>query len=110
MDAFGGGRVKVRPPERGIFPLDHDGECKDAMKAYLQCLKENKQDNYACKELSKSYLQCRMDKELMAKEDLKDLGFDRGEYKRIQRKEGEKEAKGFVGGLDVRPGSTWWNK
>ena len=24
-DAFGGRRVQVKPPERGVFPLDHDG-------------------------------------------------------------------------------------
>lgn len=24
-DAFGGSRVKVKAPERGVFPLDHDG-------------------------------------------------------------------------------------
>ncbi len=110
MDAFGGGRVTVRPPERGIFPLDHDGECKLTMKAYLKCLKENNKDNFPCKEYSKAYLQCRMDKDLMSKEDMKDLGFDHGEYKRVQRVEGEKEAKGFIGGLDVRPVSRWWNK
>lgn len=109
MDAFGAGRVKVKPPERGIFPLDHDGECKAPMKMYLQCLKDNSQDNFPCKDLSKAYLQCRMDRELMAKEDLKDLGFDHGEYKRVQRVEGEKESKGFIGGVDVRPGSKWWN-
>ena len=26
--------------ERGVFALDHDGECKSFMKDYLQCLKE----------------------------------------------------------------------
>ena len=31
-DAFGASRVQPRPPERGVFPLDHDGECKDQMK------------------------------------------------------------------------------
>ena len=31
-DAFGGRRILVRPPERGVFPLDHDGECKTDMK------------------------------------------------------------------------------
>ena len=27
-DAFGGSRVQVKPPERGVFPLDHDGGIK----------------------------------------------------------------------------------
>jgi hypothetical protein len=31
-EAFGGSRVQARPPERGIFPLDHEGECREAMK------------------------------------------------------------------------------
>ena len=31
-NAFGGSRISVKPPERGIFPLDHDGECKQNMK------------------------------------------------------------------------------
>jgi hypothetical protein len=30
-DAFGGSRVKVKPPERGVFPLDHEGECRNQM-------------------------------------------------------------------------------
>jgi hypothetical protein len=25
MDAFGGSRVKTLPPEKGVFPLDHEG-------------------------------------------------------------------------------------
>ena len=28
---FGGTRVQVKPPERGVFPLDHDGECRAKM-------------------------------------------------------------------------------
>lgn len=31
VDAFGSNRVTVKPPERGVFPLDHDGECKEKM-------------------------------------------------------------------------------
>jgi len=31
MSAFGGARgVGAKPPEKGIFPLDHFGECKKA--------------------------------------------------------------------------------
>lgn len=32
---FGAGRVQVKPPERGIFPLDHEGECKPQMKVCI---------------------------------------------------------------------------
>ncbi|KAK0544143.1 Cytochrome c oxidase assembly protein cox19 [Tilletia horrida] len=67
--------VQFSPPEYGSFPIDHDGECKDAMKAYMTCLKANKMDNGRCRELSKNYLECRMQKGLMDKHDLGDLGF-----------------------------------
>ncbi|KAI0880356.1 uncharacterized protein GGS22DRAFT_175037 [Annulohypoxylon maeteangense] len=67
---------KPTPPQRGSFPLDHDGECTDVMKKYLTCLKNGKGINIEeCRSLSKSYLLCRMDRNLMAKDDMKNLGF-----------------------------------
>jgi cytochrome c oxidase assembly protein subunit 19 len=63
------------PPERGSFPLDFYGECNEFVRAYMNCLKSNKNDAMICKPLSKKYLQCRMDKGLMEKEDLRKLGF-----------------------------------
>ncbi|XP_048576290.1 cytochrome c oxidase assembly protein COX19 isoform X3 [Nematostella vectensis] len=51
------------------------GECKDFMITYMQCLKKNKNMNFNCRAESQAYLQCRMDRELMAKEDLAKLGF-----------------------------------
>lgn len=102
-DAFGGSRVSVRPPERGIFPLDHDGECRPQMRGFLECLRLNNSEHNSCREQSKTYLQCRMDKELMAKEDLSKLGLGEGAtYTRVASKEGEKESIGFVAGLGVR--------
>ena len=129
-DAFGGSRIQARPPERGVFALDHDGEkklwmllfifsyklleiriitlmssgeCKAHMKSYLGCLKEKKGDHVDCRELSKNYLQCRMDHELMSKEDMARLGFgDKAEYIRVTPK--CKEAEGFVAGLGVETG------
>ncbi|EPQ30984.1 uncharacterized protein PFL1_01173 [Pseudozyma flocculosa PF-1] len=65
----------VLPPERGSFPLDHEGECKQVMVDYLRCMKDNRADNGKCRQLSKQYLQCRMDKGLMDKDDMKNLGF-----------------------------------
>ena len=59
---FGAGRVEVKPPERGIFPLDHDAECKQYVTEFLNCLKKNKNDHFYCRESSKAYLQCRMDR------------------------------------------------
>jgi hypothetical protein len=29
---FSGSKQVIRPPQRGIFPLDHESECKSAMK------------------------------------------------------------------------------
>ena len=63
----------VKPPQRGIFPLDHDAECKLKMQEYLGCLNQEKSTHYKCRELSRGYLQCRMDADLMAKEDLDEV-------------------------------------
>jgi len=69
---------RVAPPDRGSFPLDHDGtsrpvlaapwiltdvkgECKEFMMGYLKCLKLNQGNNGFCRMESKGYLQCRMD-------------------------------------------------
>lgn len=111
VDAFGGGRVKVKPPERGVFPLDHDGECKHFMKKYLECVSKTTGDNLPCRDMARSYLQCRMDRELMAKENLDELGFGNSkEYVRMKSNEGEKEKTGFVAGTGVRAsGKSWFN-
>ena len=77
------------PPARGSFPLDHAGECKPHMTAFLACMRaqteaatggaqrggEAAAAHAGCKELSKAYLQCRMQRGLMAPEDLDSLGF-----------------------------------
>ncbi|KAK2861207.1 Cytochrome c oxidase assembly protein cox19 [Arthroderma sp. PD_2] len=82
-----GGRalnIKPNPPERGSFPLDHDGECKSIISGYLKCLKSASGVNdEACRKLAKSYLSCRMDKNLMAPDEFKNLGlvFDGDEKK-----------------------------
>ncbi|KAI9137861.1 hypothetical protein BKA69DRAFT_1014721, partial [Paraphysoderma sedebokerense] len=52
----------VLPPDRGSFPLDHDGECKSKMLEYINCMKKNKNNNKMCRELSMKYLQCRMER------------------------------------------------
>ncbi|KJE92363.1 hypothetical protein CAOG_003346 [Capsaspora owczarzaki ATCC 30864] len=61
---------KPRPPEKGSFPLDHEGECKDAMRRFMACMRENKQNSSACRIESRDYLN-----DLMTREDLKQLGF-----------------------------------
>ncbi|KAF1840666.1 uncharacterized protein K460DRAFT_294632 [Cucurbitaria berberidis CBS 394.84] len=68
MSNFGGAGLgqkvyKPNPPERGSFPLDHDGECKSIMLSYLRCIKSHRGTNDPeCRNLSKSYLTCRMDR------------------------------------------------
>ncbi|KZM18471.1 hypothetical protein ST47_g10413 [Ascochyta rabiei] len=70
MASFGGAGlgqkvIKPNPPERGSFPLDHDGECKDMMLSYLRCIKSHRGTNDSeCRNLSKAYLSCRMDRSL----------------------------------------------
>ncbi len=70
-----------QPPQRGSFPLDHDGgrrgvaadapdaragpapgECKDDMRRFLECARAHKFFHEPCAPLSRAYLQCRMDR------------------------------------------------
>lgn len=75
--AFGGARgYQPKPPEKGVFPLDHFGECRKEKERYMVCLKENRNDAETCRDEAKAYLECRMSKQLMAKQPLKELGFD----------------------------------
>ncbi|TQS32045.1 hypothetical protein Golomagni_07654 [Golovinomyces magnicellulatus] len=88
--------TKPTPPQRGSFPLDHDGECKDVMKNYLACMKQARGVNEnQCRELAKSYLSCRMDRNLMAKDEFKNLGFADSSSQQTQNKsEAEQGVKG----------------
>lgn len=64
------------PPERGSFPLDHEGECAELMARYLQCMKYARGDNSLnCRMLAKEYLGCRMDNGLMERVGWELLGF-----------------------------------
>ena len=65
---------KPTPPLKGSFPLDHDGECKEFMKKFMVCLKENCHENYLCRLQSKEYLECRMKNGLMTVEEFSRLG------------------------------------
>lgn len=63
------------PPEKGSFPLYHEGICKRLMIKYMRCLIENNNENTMCRDIIKEYLSCRMDNELMAREEWSNLGF-----------------------------------
>lgn len=74
----GGGQktAKPIPPERGSFPFDHDGECKPIVAEYLRCLRRVKGTNdHECRMMAKDNLKCRMEHNLMAPDELKNLGF-----------------------------------
>eukprot|EP00095_Tigriopus_kingsejongensis_P000151 snap_masked-scaffold188_size271682-processed-gene-1.12 protein:Tk00151 transcript:snap_masked-scaffold188_size271682-processed-gene-1.12-mRNA-1 annotation:"cytochrome c oxidase assembly protein cox19-like" len=74
-NVFGAKQFRPTAPDKGSFPLDHDGECKAFYLRYMICLNENKNSNSLCRALSKEYLECRMEKGLMAPETLKNLGY-----------------------------------
>lgn len=102
MSTFGapGTGVKIgkpNPPARGSFPLDHDAECQPIMKAYLRCLRSARGVNSPeCRELSKGYLSCRMERGLMAPDEMRNLGFgnEGKEGEVAAQRNGEGEGKG----------------
>lgn len=63
------------PPDKGSFPIDREGVCKDRLIDYLKCLKVSRFQSESCREEIKVYLKCRMDNNLMDKEDFAKLGF-----------------------------------
>lgn len=95
--SMGAGRQTIKPPQRGIFPLDHDRTCKEPMEAYLNCLKEQSEIHHKCRDYSRDYLQCRMDNELMARENLDDLGYsEQHTVEGAKAYDKRKEKQGFV--------------
>ncbi|XP_060520502.1 cytochrome c oxidase assembly protein COX19 [Cylas formicarius] len=72
---FGQKIFKPTPPEKGSFPLDHEGLCKKSMVEYMKCLYKEQNNNSACRNQAKEYLDCRMKNNLMAQEDWSKLGF-----------------------------------
>jgi cytochrome c oxidase assembly protein subunit 19 len=107
MRSLGGAKSAFvpTPPEKGSFPLDHKAECRPQMRDFLDCLKEHRNNHHSCKELSKRYLSCRIDRGLMAEENLDDLGFKHTVVvdEELERKEDEtkKERVGFFGGISA---------
>lgn len=68
-------RFTPTAPDKGSFPLDHENVCKLPMIEYMKCLQANRSNGSVCRIQSKEYLRCRMDNDLMAKEEWKDLGY-----------------------------------
>jgi cytochrome c oxidase assembly protein subunit 19 len=107
--SMGTSKQVVRPPQRGIFPLDHMAECTDRMQAYLECLQTNKDVHHLCRDLSRQYLECRMERGLMSKENLDHLGY--GEDKKVEgakEYDKQKERAGFTAGKHISSHEKWW--
>eukprot|EP00052_Salpingoeca_macrocollata_P005136 m.45659 g.45659 ORF g.45659 m.45659 type:complete len:87 (+) comp14689_c0_seq2:76-336(+) len=79
LPSGGSKQFQPTPPERGSFPLDHEGECKEPMRLFMQCLAQNNHNGRACRVQAKAYLDCRMERGLMAKEDWTNLGLPANE-------------------------------
>ena len=99
--------LAAKAPEKGSFPLDHGGACKLPMKEFQDCIKKNKGSHALCRDFSKKYLQCRMTKNLMAKEDLSNLGFTEeakvNAINAANRHAGaRKEKTGFIAGMYIK--------
>eukprot|EP00536_Pseudo-nitzschia_multiseries_P008657 jgi/Psemu1/198667/e_gw1.223.52.1 len=106
---FSTSKQYVRPPQRGIFPLDHDAECKPFMEKYMECLQDSSQMHHKCKQLSKHYLECRMDRQLMSKENLDDMGYSKDkDVVGAQEYDKAKEKAGFIAGKHIQRSSKWW--
>ena len=72
---FNNQKLLAVPPEKGSFPLDREGLCKEFFTKYMLCARKNGNNISLCREESKNYLECRMEKDLMKKEELNKLGF-----------------------------------
>lgn len=85
---FGFKKFIPTPPDKGSFPLDHEGVCKKYMVKYMICLHENDKDYSKCKQEAKFYLNCRMENNLMTREEWSKLGFndDDNEIKDVKGK------------------------
>lgn len=112
MSMSSGKASTVQPPQRGIFPLDHYGDCQTQMQAYLDCLAAANDAHHKCRDFSKEYLTCRMEHDLMAKEDLNNLGYsEMAAVKGAKEYDNSKEKAGYVAGKHIAKESKWfWQK
>ncbi|ORM41984.1 Cytochrome c oxidase assembly protein COX19 [Babesia sp. Xinjiang] len=108
-------RLTVIPPDRGSFPLDHEGLCKEVSNRYLKCVQQLKGNAFDCRALAAEYMKCRIDNKLLAEEPLVNLGFRESEINAdarlpktavpgdvlVRQREDRKESQGFVAGQSV---------
>ncbi|VDL85909.1 unnamed protein product [Schistocephalus solidus] len=73
-------RLTVNPPEKGSFPLDHQGLCQSMRDGWISCMKESGWDSSKCRTEAAAYLRCRMENNLMDQEEIQRLGFNENEW------------------------------
>ena len=80
-----------------------------AMQKYISCLKDHHDKHYLCRELSREYLQCRMDRQLMASEDLDKLGYSEdAKVEKAVEYDKSKEKEGYIAGKHIDGRTKWW--
>ena len=105
---FSASRFQNQPPERGSFPLDHDRACTPLRDEFLACLKAEGNEHVACRALSERYLACRMDKNLMARDAVENIGFGAAPAPNARVvTEGDREREGFVAGTHLGARRGW---
>ncbi|KAL7529434.1 hypothetical protein ACHAXR_002964 [Thalassiosira sp. AJA248-18] len=91
---FSSSKQTIKPPQRG---------------KYISCLKDQHDKHHLCRELSKEYLQCRMDRQLMASENLDQLGFSEdAKVESAVEYDKSKEKEGFIAGKHIDGRMKWW--
>ena len=105
-------------PDRGVFPIDHHGQCDTYMEIFTDCLKQMNGWNTMCRQKMKNYLKCRVRKNLMTREDFDATGFSMDD--RIVEEEyylntkhiphHDKERTGFVAGIGPRTSKNRFTK
>ncbi|KAI4268347.1 MAG: hypothetical protein L6R35_006775, partial [Caloplaca aegaea] len=86
----------IRDTSLLILPpvLGNIGECKPIIKDYLLCLRRARGTNEEeCRGLAKMYLKCRMENNLMAPDEMRNLGLGPGADAEAGFNEEEGEAK-----------------
>nr|KAJ0227804.1 hypothetical protein LSAT_V11C100014810 [Lactuca sativa] len=58
-------------------------------KEYISCLKTSGHKSEICRHLSKKYLECRMEKNLMARQDMSELGFGKEDISEVTKEKNE---------------------
>jgi len=65
--------------------------------------------HHKCRKMSKEYLQCRMDHQLMAEENLDELGYaSNQQVVGAHEYDKSKEKAGFIAGKHIDKPNDWW--